>query len=581
MEYKDLAQYYSKLERTSKRLEKTFLISELLKKTPEKDLLYIIQLIRGRVFPDWDERKVGVAERLIIKAITLATGHPAKKIEQEWKKLGDLGNVAAKLSGKKTQETLFQSSVSAKKVFDNLQKLSTMEGQDTVSRKVQLIAELLSNSSSEEAKYVVRMALGDLRVGIGDGTLRDAIAWAFLINPNYNPEEKSIEPENREEYNSVIESLQNAFNKSNDFGIVAMAAKKGLGEVQKVKLQVGRPVKVMLAQKAKDIEEGFERVGKPAGIEYKYDGFRMIIHKFEGKIVIFTRRLENVTKQFPEVKRYVEKNISGKSFIIDGEAVGIDSKTGKYLPFQSISQRIRRKYSINEMAEKYPVELNLFDVLFYDGKDFLNEDFEKRRVLLEKIVDEFPKKIIIAEKIVTSKIEEAEEFYKKSLEKGNEGIMMKNLKGIYKPGSRVGFMVKVKPTMETIDVVIVGAEWGEGKRSGWLTSFTMAVKDGDGDFVEIGKVGTGIKELANEEGVTFEELTQILKPYIKSEKGREVSIKPEVVIEVKFEEIQKSPTYSSGYALRFPRLVRIRDDRSPETISEIDDVETMFFEQKK
>lgn len=272
MEYKDLAQYYSKLERTSKRLEKTFLISELLKKTPEKDLLYIIQLIRGRVFPDWDERKVGVAERLIIKAITLATGHPAKKIEQEWKKLGDLGNVAAKLSGKKTQETLFQSSVSAKKVFDNLQKLSTMEGQDTVSRKVQLIAELLSNSSSEEAKYVVRMALGDLRVGIGDGTLRDAIAWAFLINPNYNPEEKSIEPENREEYNSVIESLQNAFNKSNDFGIVAMAAKKGLGEVQKVKLQVGRPVKVMLAQKAKDIEEGFERVGKPAGIEYKYDG---------------------------------------------------------------------------------------------------------------------------------------------------------------------------------------------------------------------------------------------------------------------------------------------------------------------
>ncbi len=582
MDYKELVEYYEKLESTSKRLEKTFMISELLKKTPEEDLPYIIQLIRGRVFPDWDERKIGVAERLIIKAVTLATGHPAKKIEEEWKKLGDLGDVASKLSGKKTQSTLFQKSISARKVFDNMQKLSTMEGKNTVSRKTQLIAELLSNSSSQEARYIVRTCLQDLRVGIGEGSIRDAIAWAFLTNPGYNEQEKSVSPENREEYNRIIDAVQGAYNKSNDFGVVVVAAKKGLKSIMAVSLQVGRPVKVMLAQKVADLKEGFERVGKPAELEYKYDGFRMIIHKNNNKIDIFTRRLENVTKQFPEVKEFVEKNVSGKSFIIDGEAVGFSSRTGKYLPFQSISQRIKRKYNIEEIASKFPVELNLFDVLFFEGRDMLEEPFEKRRRILEKITTEKPKEIVLAKNLVTESEKEAEKFYQDALSKGNEGIMLKNLQGVYKPGSRVGFMVKVKPTMETLDVVIVGAEWGEGKRSGWLTSFKMAVRDDNGNFLEIGKVGTGIKELEQEEGVTFEYLTKLLKPHIKSEKGREVVIRPAIVIEVKFEEIQKSPTYSSGYALRFPRVVRVREsERDAEDCSELDYVEELYFDQKK
>jgi len=582
MEYKELVEYYEKLESTSKRLEKTFFISQLLKKTSEEDLPYIIQLIRGRVFPDWDERKIGIADRLIIKAITLSTGYPAKKIEEEWKKLGDLGDVAFKLSGKKTQSTLFQKSVSARKVFDNLQKLSTMEGKDTVSRKIQLIAELLSNSSSQEARYIVRTCLQDLRVGVGEGSIRDAVAWAFLTDPNYNREEKSVSPESREEYNKIIDFVQNAYNKSNDFGVVVVAAKKGLSEIQKVSLEVGRPVKVMLAQKVADIKEGFERVGRPAEIEYKYDGFRMVIHKKDSQISIFTRRLENVTKQFPEVKAYVEKNVSGKSFIIDGEAVGFSKKSGKYLPFQNVSQRIKRKYNIEEVSSQFPVELNLFDILFFDGKDLLDEPFEKRRKVLEKITTEKPKQIVLAKKRVTGDEIATERFYQEALDKGNEGIMMKNLEGVYKPGSRVGFMVKVKPTMETLDVVVVGAEWGEGKRSGWLTSFRMAVRDDDGNFLEIGKVGTGIKELEQEGGVTFDYLTNILKPHIKSEKGREVVIRPAIVIEVKFEEIQKSPTYSSGYALRFPRVVRVREaERGADDCSELDYVEDLYFGQKK
>ncbi|RJQ15656.1 ATP-dependent DNA ligase [Candidatus Woesearchaeota archaeon] len=574
MDYLELTDYYQKLENTAKRLEKTYLVSELLKKTPEKDLTVIMHLLRGSVFPDWDERKTGIAERLIIKAINVATGISADNIEQEWKKKGDLGNVAEKLAGKKSQATLFQKTLTVQKVFDNIRKLAEMEGQGTVDRKMQLLAELLSQSTTLEARYIVRTALGDLRIGLGDGSLRDAIAWAYLIDPHYDS--GSITPDNREAYNKVIESVQTAYNNCNDFATVAIAAKKNT--LEKVSLILGQPVKVMLAPKAKNIADGFERVGKPAQIEYKYDGFRVVIHKAE-RISIFTRRLENVTKQFPEVVEAL-KNVKGDNYIIDCEAVGFDKKTGKYLPFQHISQRIRRKYGIDELSKTMPVELNVFDVLYYNGKSYLNEPFEKRRVLLEKIIKSEQKKIVLAAHIVTDDEKKADAFYKQSLKAGNEGIMMKNLQGIYKPGSRVGFMVKVKPVMETLDLVITGAEWGEGKRSGWLTSFTLSCMGEDG-YLDIGKVGTGIKELESEEGVTFEELTNLLKPLIKEEKGKTVKVKPKIVVSINYEEIQKSPTYGSGYALRFPRVVAIRPDLNPEEVASVQEIDEFYTGQKK
>ncbi|MBU1854098.1 MAG: ATP-dependent DNA ligase, partial [Nanoarchaeota archaeon] len=255
-------------------------------------------------------------------------------------------------------------------------------------------------------------------------------------------------------------------------------------------------------------------------------------------------------------------------------------KTEKYLVFQHISQRIRRKYDIENLAKKLPVELNVFDVLFYNGENLLDTPLVKRRALLEKIVREEKFKIIVSKKIVTSNKSDALKFYEDSVSKGNEGVMLKSLNSPYKPGSRVGFMVKLKSSMDTLDLVIVGAEWGEGKRSGWLTSFTLACIDDNGNFLEIGKVGTGVKEKA-EEGLSFGELTEMLKPHIKQEKGREVVIKPEIVLEIKFEEIQASPTYSSGYALRFPRVIQARDDRMPEECSTLEMVQKEFEGQKK
>lgn len=581
MDYLALAQVYSKLEQTSKRLEKTFIVSELLKASPSDKIAQLILLLQGRVFPAWDEAKLGVASKLVIKAIAVATGSSPDSVEKKWAESGDLGKVAEVLLAKKSQVTLASQSLTVVKVFSNLQKLSKAEGAGSVDQKSKLIAELLSNASPLEARYVIRTVLEDLRVGIGAGILRDAIIWAFLEpDIKYVQESQSIEVQDRDAYNKIVETVQAAYDKTNDFAIVAQFAVKGLKALEDIGIVLGQPIKVMLAQKVSSVDEGFETVGKPAALEYKYDGIRMQVHKSQGVISLFTRRLENITKQFPEVVRAVKEHISGDGFLLDGEAVSFDSKTGKYLPFQSLSQRIKRKYDIEELAQKIPVELHVFDILVLDGKPLLTTPFADRRKLIEKLVRQKEKQLVLAKQLITADVRLAQAFYEESLKKGNEGVMLKNLAGIYKPGSRVGYMVKLKSVMESLDLVIVKAEWGEGKRGGWLTSFTLACVDEDGNFLEVGKVATGIKEKV-EEGVSFEELTELLKPLVVSQKGKEVIVKPEVVIEVRYEEIQRSPTYSSGFALRFPRFVRLRVDRRPDEASDLTMVQAFFEQQKK
>lgn len=589
MKYLSLVELYEQLEATAKRLEKTRALSLFLRKVPEDDLDIIALLLQGRIFPAHDESTIGVAARLVLKAISVATGIDQTKVEKEWKKTGDLGVTAEHLTTGKKQRTLVSSNLTVRKVFDNLRKLATIEGEGAVDKKMQLIAELLTSAEPKEAKYIIRTVLEDLRVGVGDGTLRDAIVWAFFESEsklNYDEKEKTISPENREEYNKLVAAVQKAYDVTADFGTVAKEAKtRGLKGIEKADITIGKPLKVMLFQKADDLKDAFERVGKPAAFEFKYDGFRLQVHKKGGVIKLFTRRLDEVTKQFPDVVEAIAKHVKGDNLILDAEAVGFDPKTKKYLSFQGISQRIKRKYDIKEIADKFPVELNIFDLMACNGENVMNLPFKERRKLIEKIVSSTPSKIVVAKHLITSDLKEAQKFYGESLARGEEGVMAKNLEGIYKPGSRVGFGVKVKPTMETLDLVIVGAEWGEGKRSSWLSSFTLACQDDDGKLLEIGKVGTGIKELEQKEGeesgaVTFDELTKELKPSIIDEKGKEVKVKPKLVVEIAFEEIQKSPTYSSGYALRFPRLIRTREDKSKSDVSTLSQVERAYKGQR-
>ena len=339
--------------------------------------------------------------------------------------------------------------------------------------------------------------------------------------------------------------------------------------------------------KAKNIDDAFKHLGIPMAIEYKYDGFRLLIHKKGEKVTLFTRSLENVTKQFPEVEKYVKDFIKGESFILDSEAVGYDKKTKKYTDFQMISQRIRRKYDIKKLSEKLPVEVNVFDILFYNGKPQLEKPFIERRKLIEKIIKVHPYKLITSKFMKTDNKKEVETFYKKALKNNQEGIMMKNLEAQYKPGRRVGNMLKLKPETNELDLVITGAEWGSGKRAGWLSSFVLSCKKGN-KYLEVGKVGTGIaekeseiKNAEEETKITFQNLTKILEPLITKEKGKTVLIKPKIVVMVTYQDIQKSPNYKSNWALRFPRITRLRPDKPLSEIATLKEVEKAFIEQRK
>ena len=580
LEYKILAEYYNLIENESSRLEKTRLISELLTKvknnTKNNEIYRIILLLQGKVFPEWSDNKTGISDKIVSKALSLATGKTTDEIVKHINISGDLGKTTEELISKKKQNTLFSSILTIEKVFKNIEKLSSLEGTGTISNKVQLVAELFTSASPIEAKYIARTAIGDLRVGASLSTIRDAVVKTFFEEIYENRDQSE---ENKKEFENIINGVQRAYDLINDLGEVAqIISEKGLKEIYKTRIRTLRPINPMLYFKAKNIEDGFDIVKKPALIEYKYDGFRVQVHKKNEIVKLFTRRLEDVSNQFPDIISTIKDNVNVNEVVLDCEVLGIDKKTGKLLPFQNISQRIRRKYDIQRMTKEIPVAIIVFDVLKHKDDDLLDTEFKKRRELLESIINVEKNKIEISEAVKTESIEEANSFYEKSLLLGNEGIMMKSLKKGYKPGSRVGYGVKIKPILESLDLFITKAEWGHGKRAGWFTSFTVSCMEKD-RFFEIGKVGTGIKELEDDnEGLTFKKLTETIKPLIIKEQESFVEIKSSIIVEVDYEEIQKSTNYNSGYALRFPRIKRLRDDIKES--STIEDVKRIYEEQR-
>jgi len=550
MDYSRLTEVYQKLEKTSSRLEMTSIVADFLAEVPREDLQIILLFLRGRVFPSWSEKELGIGHKMVIKAISIVSGIPENKVEDKIRETGDTGIAAEQLMVKKAQTTLFTERLTVRKVYENLDKLASLTGKGSQDKKISYIAELLSFSQPKESRYLVRTILEELRLGVGEGIVRDAIAQSFQVDPRL---------------------VERAYSLSSDLGEVARIAKsEGNDGLKKINLMPGRPMEVMLAQKAKDIQEVLDKF-KIVAFEIKYDGARIQIHKDNSKVHLFTRRLENVTKQFPEIVKSAKENIRGDSAIVEGEMVAIKGLDDRHpRPFQDLSRRIKRKYDIPEMVKKIPVEINLFDVVFYEGESKIGEKFKNRRKLLEKIIMETDT-FKLAEQSITNSIEEADKFYRRALNLGHEGVMAKNLDAPYQPGSRVGYMYKIKPIMETLDLVIIGATWGEGRRAHWLASFLLAVLDPDtGEFLTIGKMGTGFTD------EQFKEMTETLKGEISEQMGKEVKLKPKVVVEVAYEEIQKSPTYSSGYALRFPRLVRVRTDKGPQDADTLQRVEELL-----
>jgi len=547
MEFSEICEHFEQLEQTSSRLEKTGIVTSLLTRAHKDEIPIVVQLILGSVFPTWSTEKVGVGEKLLIKVVADVTGLTEGAILGYLKDTGDVGRAVEQAMENKKQVMFLTEDLSLSRVYDDLTKISQYEGKRSQDKKLKILAGLLTNASPLEARYLSRIVVEKMRTGVAEGTVRDGIARAFGVPSD------------------VVEK---AFMVSNDMGLVAKKACEGKEALSTLSLMLFRPIKMMAAQKVSTIEEGFEIVGTPCAVEYKYDGFRMQIHKEGSKVHIFTRRLEDVTRQFRDVVDVVRENIAGDC-IIEAETIGI-AEDGRWLPFQQISRRIKRKYDIDEIIDKIPVMTNVFDVLYLDGKSMIDEPFKTRRQRLEKIVTSVPRKLVLSKMIITDDAKEARTFFSESLSLGNEGVMLKNLSSPYTPGLRVGHMLKLKSVLESLDCIVIGAEWGTGRRAHYLGSFHLAVLDENNMPVMLGKVATGITD------EMLETLTERLRPLIEYEEGKMAHIKADLVVEVAYEEIQKSPHYESGFALRFPRLIRMREDKGPEDADTIERVYDIY-----
>ncbi|MFC2174318.1 ATP-dependent DNA ligase [archaeon] len=553
MDFAAVAVTLSKLEATPSRLELTEIVAQLFQSSGS-DLGTVALFVQGRVFPPWDSREIGIAQKSMIKCVSTATGATAKQVEDKIAKLGDTGLAAENLFHKKPQTTLSKKKMSLKEIHALLEKMASWEGKGTQEKKNRHVVELLNSMSPTGVKYLVRLLLGEMRVGVGEGIIRDAIAKAFDVSPA---------------------ETERAFSLINDYSEVAQLARdKGDAGLKKIRIRLFRPLRPMLAQTVHSVQEALDN--ECHAFEYKYDGMRMQAHIKNGEVRVFTRRLDDVTTQFPDVVEAIKKSVSAKEAIIEGETVAVDENE-RPKPFQLLSRRIKRKYGIDEMVKQIPVVTYLFDCMYLDGKNLLPKNMGERRKALEKIVKP-SSEVKFSKTVTTTDPKAAEAFYKESLKLGHEGVMAKNLGVGYKPGSRVGYMYKLKPVTETLDLVLVAAEWGEGRRASWLGSYLLACRDPDtNEFLSIGRMATGMKD------EQLQYLTDALKPTIEFEKGKFVKLKPTIVVEAGYQEIQKSPTYESGYALRFPRLVRIREDRAPEECDSLDRVAALHerFTAKK
>ncbi|MFH0956869.1 MAG: ATP-dependent DNA ligase [Candidatus Aenigmatarchaeota archaeon] len=572
MLYSKLADAYDELEKTASRLAKTDVVARLLSEADAQNLPRIALLLEGRVFPAWSEKEMGIAGKTALRIVSAATGFSEDRVMKDLKETGDLGLTVEKLMAGRKQMTLGAKHIDIEKVFDSLQRLSSVEGKGSQDVKVSMVKELVMHSSPHEAKYIIRTALGELRVGVAEGVIRDAIGKAYF------PEQYSSDGKKE-----VIAAIEWAWFMRPDYGEVArMAKERGLHGLREASLKLGEPFQVLLAEKAPSLKEAIESF-ENVEMEWKFDGARIQAHKDGDKVFLFTRRLENVTAQFPDIVDMVRKHVKAKACVLEGEALAVDQKSGKPMPFQMLSQRIHRKYDIGATAKEIPVQVNMFDIVYLDGEQLFSRTFRERRKILESVIKADPGKFQLAVPLVTKDLDAAEKFYREALAAGQEGVMVKNLDATYQPGRRVaGGWLKVKPIMETLDLVVTGAQWGTGKRAGWMGSFMLSCRDDErGEFLECGMMGTGVKEKKAEEGdVTLTELTDMLRPLVSGEKDNMVRIRPKVVLEIAYEEIQKSPNYGSGYALRFPRLVKVRIDRRPEDADDISRLQRLYAQQK-
>ena len=551
MKYQELVDVYSALEATTKRLEKTDIISDYLKKLDADTIGKVALLLRGGVFPAWSSEEIGIGSKLVERAVAEAVGTTQANVEDAVRDEGDIGLACIKLYAKKSQMTFFSQPLTINFVFDSLQKLSKISGSRSTNRKISIILELLSQASATEAKYLTRTITEELRIGVGDGIIRDAIAQAFDIDKK------------------VVERAQML---TNDFSVVARTALlEGAGGLTKLNLTPGTPVKPMLAQLSPPVAEIIPEMGT-AICETKYDGIRLQVHRNGNEIKIFTRRLENITSALPEIVKLFDENLPHDDYIVEGEVIA--TRDGKPLPFQNILHRVRRKYNVEEAMENVPLKLYLFDLLYYK-EPMIDEPLMVRRETLEEIVDTNDDGMNLSTMIVGTpdNIDEIEELFNSSIAAHHEGIMIKNASEPYIPGIRGKKMLKYKAEPETLDMIVVGGTYGIGKRGDFVGSYLVALRDENDEFKTVAYAATGLDD------ATLEYLTGKMKEIEISTKGREIVVEPKIVLEIAFSEIVESPEYETGYSIRFPVVKNIRKDKGPGDVDTVERLLSMYGAQ--
>ena len=581
MRFLELAEILDKIESTTKRLEMVELISSLLRRA-EDDIRETVFLLQGKVAPDYEGIELGIAEKIAIRALASLSGLKEATIETELVKKGDLGKIGEELLRNKKQVSLLSEELTVKKVYGSLLKISKASGGGSQTRKLQILLDLLQNADPVEVRYLLRIVTGKMRIGVADMTIVDSIAVAF------GTKDKS----------DLVEGAYNIMPNLPELAYRAMSG--GIDSLASLKVTPGIPIRSMLAERLPSLSEILEKMDGRFAIEYKYDGLRTQVHKIGDKVELFSRRLENVTSQFPDIVEEIGKSVKAQNAILDGEAVPFNLDTNEMLPFQEISRRRGRKYDLKETIEKIPVVLFLFDAMMINGTNLMDVPYAQRRLKLTNTIEE-SQNIKIAKSRVVSDIESADRFFNEALEAGCEGIMAKSIedKSVYKPGAREFLWIKYKREYQlemedTVDLVVVGAFGGQGKRSGGYGALLMAVYSREEDkFRTVCKLGSGFSD------EQLDNLPRMLKPYsLKSRDHRVEStidadfwFTPSLVLEVKGAEITLSPTHTccrdvvkkgAGLAIRFPRFTgKWRTDKKADEATNEQEIIEMYHSQRK
>jgi len=580
MKFAQITDYLNRIEATTKRLEITDILVELLKNTPIEILSKTVYLIQGKIRPNFDGVELGIAEKLAIKSISKSSGITIKKIEDDYVIGGDLGVTAANILKQKTQTTFSAESITLERVYDTLLKIAKLEGRRSQDMKIKYISSLLNDATSDEAKFILKILLGTLRLGVAENTLMDALAIAFTGNKI-----------NRE-------LIENAYNVSSDLGHVSeVVARYGIDGMKKFEISVFNPIRPMLADRVKSEEDALKKFQSEFAAEYKLDGERAQIHKKGNEIIIFSRSLEKITQYYPDIVEKIPNMLICDDCILEAEVVAVNESTGDFLPFQELMHR-RRKHKIEKAVSDYPITVNFFDILYFDGKKTMDMPYLERRNILKKIVkeDRFAKVIPMS---LISKEGDVLEVLENSINAGCEGLMLKMLQSPYRAGMRGSNWLKLKREYQnelgdSLDLIVIGAFFGKGRRTGRYGTLLLATYNSENDtFPSVCKVGTGFTD------ESLDQLYQILSQSvtikknsrIESEMEADVWFEPSLVIEIVASEITLSPIHKSGFgtirkdgglALRFPKFTgKIRNEKHIEDASTDEEVIALYKSQKK